>query len=152
MLSLLTLAGFRSQRMFRCLQPSALSRIFVAACLYARAAHTHINFRLPRMAARTRHGWLLVVVLVLGIATLEAPEMSSLADDVSNDAVTVSVEDLVPRLTSRPMGRHEISRPAVAPFAAKGRADKSRSWLGPSSSLFSRSCIDLLLLLSTQKK
>jgi hypothetical protein len=57
---------------------------------------------------------LLVLMLALAGAVRDAPEISSLADDYSNDGVPGSCQLLVPRMTSRRLSRQERLRTAAS--------------------------------------
>ncbi|MGD0698105.1 MAG: hypothetical protein ABSB82_25095 [Terriglobia bacterium] len=61
------------------------------------------------------HLWLMMLLLIFGVAAREAPEILSLADDWSNDGTAVSVRDPLPKLIQRRIFPQErIQAPAVA--------------------------------------
>jgi hypothetical protein len=96
--------------------------------------------------------WLLVIVLALGVATLEAPEFASLCDDISNDAVVVSLDDWIPKLTTRPLCRGETPRRASDRSSSSFNLSHQRGCTGRSLNASSKAGKDILHLISTQKK
>jgi hypothetical protein len=95
--------------------------------------------------------WLLVLVLALGVATIEAPEFASLTNDVSNDAVVVTLEDAIPKLISRPLCRGETTLLVLTNSFSLSKLSKKRSWFGPALASSSTTGKEVLHLLSLQR-
>jgi hypothetical protein len=96
--------------------------------------------------------WIVVLALALGVATLEAPELASLTDDASNDAVVVTLEDAIPKLISRPLCRGETSLLILAKSSSFSKLSKKLSWFGPALNVSSTTGKEILRFLSIQQK
>ena len=61
------------------------------------------------MEAGRRTLGLLVLLLAFGVAVKDAPEISSLLDDYSNDGMTVYCQDSIPQVSSHRRSRRETT-------------------------------------------
>lgn len=59
------------------------------------------------MRSCKRHTWVVMLLLILGVAARETPEIMTLSDDVSNDGIAVGFEDPISQMTSRCVSRPE---------------------------------------------
>jgi hypothetical protein len=94
---------------------------------------------------------LLVLTLVLAGALRDIPEISSLADDYSNDGVPVSSELLVSGTTARGLSRQERLRTAVSQSLALANL-RAHSALVPSFVLLIAAGQGRLHFLSVQRE
>jgi len=95
------------------------------------------------------HLWWLVLLLLIGVAARETPEIMSLTDDISNEGLVVGYEDPLPKLTLRCRSRPERLRAATPSCSSVGF--RKRSSLSPVAGSAENAGKALLHLLSIQR-
>ncbi len=93
---------------------------------------------------------LLMLLLALGVAARDTPEILELTDDVSNDALLADAKTLLP-IASRPLYPREPGPHALAPAAALNLS-LEHCWIGPPHDAFPKVGRDILEFLSLERK
>ena len=104
------------------------------------------------MRLRGRCVMLLMLLLALGVAARETPELLELTEDMSNEGMVVDYKDPLPELTSRNLFPHELARPALAPSSAFTRVSNGHVWPGPSWGASCKAGRDILKFLSIKRE
>ncbi len=99
-----------------------------------------------------RHFWSLMLLLTLGVALREAPEIVTLSDDWTNEGLVVEFGNQLPKLITHRLPPREAVYPSASLPSRFINLTTGHSWFGPSLTSSSRSGQDILRFVCLLRK